>query len=90
MVIIFTLKDFIINKHFAAVSQETKPTELPISGEPNVDIFLDLIFPKGPQIFFLNGKKLQLLTPLDRDEENLSHIVFQVSNKLFCSIIFFL
>ncbi|XP_018578210.1 cadherin-99C [Anoplophora glabripennis] len=66
----------------SSVSQETTPPELPISGEPNVDIFLDLSFPKGPPIFFLNGKKLQLLSPLDRDEENLSHIVFQ----LICTV----
>lgn len=59
-------------------NQETTPAELPISGEPNVDIFLDVVFPKGPPTFFLNGKKLQLLAPIDRDEENLSHIVFQV------------
>lgn len=61
------------------MNQETTPTELPIGGEPNVDIFLDLVFPKGPPTFFLNGKKLQLLAPIDRDEDNLSHIVFQAS-----------
>lgn len=64
---------------FAAIDQETVPAELPIGGEPNVDIFLDLIFPKGSPLFYLNEKKLQLLAPIDRDEENLSHIVFQVS-----------
>ncbi|XP_056636781.1 cadherin-99C [Diorhabda sublineata] len=65
-----------------SISQETNPIVLPISGEPNVDIFLDLSFPKGPPLFFLNGKKLQLLSPLDRDENNLSHIVFQ----LICTV----
>ncbi|KAJ3640599.1 hypothetical protein Zmor_027153 [Zophobas morio] len=65
-----------------SISQETVPPELPIIGEPNVDIFLDLSFPKGPSLFFLNGKKLQLLSPLDRDENSLSHIVFQ----LICTI----
>lgn len=68
-------------KLFTAISQETIPAELPIVGEPNVDIFLDLLFPKGPPLFFLNEKKLQLLSPLDRDENNLSHIVFQVSGN---------
>lgn len=63
---------------FLAISQETIPRELPIAGEPNVDIFLDLIFPKGKKTFFLNEKSLQLLAPLDRDEESLSHLVFQV------------
>ncbi|KAF5300091.1 hypothetical protein FQA39_LY11283 [Lamprigera yunnana] len=62
-----------------SVSQQTNPEELPIGGEPNVDVFLDLLFPKGSPIFFLNGKKLQLLSPLDRDEDSLSHIVFQLT-----------
>ncbi|KAH1012859.1 hypothetical protein HUJ05_011939 [Dendroctonus ponderosae] len=66
----------------SSVSQETTPKDLPIVGEPNVDIFLDLSFPKGPPLFFLNEKKLQLLAPIDRDENNLSHIVFQ----LICTI----
>lgn len=61
-----------------AISQETIPAELPIGGEPNVDVFLDLVFPKGSPLFYLNEKKLQLLSPIDRDEESLSHIVFQV------------
>ena len=66
-------------RNFVAIVQETVPAELPIIGEPNLDIFLDLVFPKGPPIFFLNGKQLQLLSALDRDEENISHIVFQLT-----------
>ncbi|CAH0553168.1 unnamed protein product [Brassicogethes aeneus] len=66
----------------SSISQETNPPELPISGIPNVDIFLDLSFPKGPPVFFLNDKKLQLLSPLDRDENSISHIVFQ----LICTV----
>lgn len=54
------------------------PEEVPIYGDPYTEIALELIFPKGNPIFLLNGKMLQLLQPLDRDEENLSHIVFQV------------
>lgn len=69
-------------KFFIDVNQETAPPELPISGEPNVDVFLDLVFPKGPPMFFLNGKKLQLLAPLDRDENDTSHIVFQVRTEI--------
>lgn len=61
------------------IDQRTTPTELPIFGDPFTEIALELVFPKGNQIFLLNGKSLQLLQPLDRDEENLSHIVFQVS-----------
>nr|XP_022907030.1 cadherin-99C-like [Onthophagus taurus] len=62
-----------------SITQETIPKDLPIFGEPNVDIFLDLEFPKGPPIFYLTGKSLRLLSPIDRDEDNLSHIVFQVA-----------
>ncbi|XP_026681390.1 cadherin-99C-like [Diaphorina citri] len=61
------------------LDQETSPPELPIFGDPDTDIVLDLVFPKGNTLFALNGKKLRLLAPLDRDSDNLSHIVFQVS-----------
>ena len=64
---------------FTAVEQQTTPPELPIYGDPYTEIALELIFSKGKPLFILNGKSLQLLQPLDRDEENLSHIVFQVS-----------
>ncbi|XP_050337711.1 cadherin-99C-like [Bactrocera neohumeralis] len=64
------------------IGQHTTPPELPIYGDPYTEIALNLVFTKGNPTFLLDGKKLQLLQPLDRDEENLSHIVFQVS----CSI----
>lgn len=63
------------------IGQETSPPELPVVGDPFQDIALDLVFPKLKPIFLLNGKKLQLLEPLDRDKDNLSHIVFQVTKK---------
>lgn len=55
------------------------PAELPIYGDPYTEIALELIFAKENPNFLLNGKTLQLLKPLDRDQENLSHIVFQVT-----------
>lgn len=61
------------------ISQETTPSELPIKGDPYTEIKLELVFPKGNPIFVLSEKKLQLLEPLDRDIDNLSHIVFQVT-----------
>ncbi|KAI5749096.1 hypothetical protein M8J76_004601 [Diaphorina citri] len=61
------------------LDQETSPPELPIFGDPDTDIVLDLVFPKGNTLFALNGKKLRLLAPLDRDSDNLSHIVFQLT-----------
>nr|CAD7198408.1 unnamed protein product [Timema douglasi] len=65
------------------LNQATSPAELPIVGDPFSEIVLELVFPKGLPLFILNGKKLQLLKPLDRDEENLSHIVFQVRTHFF-------
>lgn len=77
-----TITNYANNQIFPAfisdVGQHTTPPDLPIFGDPYTDIALELIFPKGNPIFILNGKQLQLLRPLDRDEENLSHIVFQV------------
>ncbi|XP_041989254.1 cadherin-99C [Aricia agestis] len=59
-------------------NQTTTPLILPIVGEPDVDIVLSTVFPKGPTLFELDGKRLQLLQPLDRDADNLSHMVFQL------------
>lgn len=61
------------------IDQRTTPPELPIYGDPFTEIALELNFPRGNQIFLLNGKSLQLISPLDRDAENLSHIIFQVN-----------
>lgn len=64
---------------FSAIDQKTVPEELPVSGDSYNEIVLELIFPgRKISLFKLNGKKLQLLEPLDRDNENLSHVVFQV------------
>lgn len=63
---------------FAVVGQQTAPPELPIFGEADKDIALELVFQKTEPVFSLSGKTLKLLQPLDRDKENLSHIIFQV------------
>ena len=69
---------------FSAIDQKTVPEELPVSGDPYNETMLELIFPgKEIPLFKLNGKKLQLLEPLDRDDENLSHVVFQVRNFIW-------
>ncbi|XP_011338456.1 cadherin-99C isoform X1 [Ooceraea biroi] len=62
-----------------AIDQRTVPEELPVSGDPFNETMLELIFPGRAPLFELEGKKLQLLEPLDRDDENLSHVVFQLS-----------
>jgi len=61
------------------INQPIKPAELPIIGDPYTEISLDLIFPTRNPTFTLIGKHIQLTQPLDRDAENLSHIVFQVT-----------
>ncbi|XP_047001442.1 cadherin-99C [Schistocerca americana] len=61
------------------MSQQTTPAELPVVGDPFSDVALELVFPRLEPIFILNGKRLQLLRPLDRDRDNLSHIVFQLT-----------
>jgi len=64
---------------FIEINQPIKPSELPIIGDPYTEISLDLLFPTRNATFALIGKKIQLTQPLDRDAENLSHIVFQVT-----------
>lgn len=70
---------------FSAIDQKTVPEELPVSGDPYNETTLELIFPGRQPRFKLNGKKLQLLEPLDRDDENLSHVVFQVRRARYFS-----
>ncbi|KAG8223914.1 hypothetical protein J437_LFUL001994 [Ladona fulva] len=73
----------LLQQHVSAkpeVSQSTTPEELPVVGDPfSGEIGLSLNFPRGPAKFALNGKRLQLLQPLDRDKDNLSHIIFQLA-----------
>lgn len=55
--------------------------KLPIHGDDD-EITLSLNFPNDSplrNVFQLNGKYLQLVHPLDRDKDNLSHILFTVS-----------
>jgi len=60
-------------------NQETNPRELPIIGQVGYDIELELVFPSGYSIFRLQNKSIRLTEPLDRDESDLSSIVFQVT-----------
>lgn len=68
---------------FPVVGQQTTPPELPIFGDADKDIKLELVFQKIEPVFSLSGKTLQLLKPLDRDKDNLSHIIFQVCVSTF-------
>lgn len=68
---------------FAAIDQETVPAELPVTGDPRNETILELSATGRLPLFTLDGKKLRLLRPLDRDEENLSHVVFQVGITFF-------
>ena len=60
-------------------SQRTRPRELPILGEVGQDISLELVFPDGQASFSLQEKSLHLTGPLDRDRDDLSSLVFQVT-----------
>lgn len=76
----FTLIKFICFS--SVIGQQTTPPELPIFGDAESEISLELIFQKTEPIFSLSGKTLQLLKPLDRDKDNLSHIIFQVCHTI--------
>ena len=66
-------------------TQGTTPEELPISGFPGDDIRLELSYSEESEQysshFELDGKALRLRKPLDRDEKDLSSIMFQVQNE---------
>ena len=53
-----------------------------ISGVPERDIELTLVYPKGAtQYFYLEGKSLRLRSPIDRDPEDLASLQLEVRNK---------
>ncbi|XP_076053074.1 cadherin 99C [Oratosquilla oratoria] len=59
------------------VDQLTVPTELPLEGTVGSDVLLELS-ESGKKHFVLNGKRLQLVHPLERDEEDLSTLILDV------------
>ena len=63
-------------------TQGTTPEQLPISGLPGDDIRLELSYSEESEQysshFELDGKALRLRKSLDRDEKDLSSILFQV------------
>lgn len=67
--------------NFTALGPHDTAKKLPVHGDDD-EITLSLNFPPdspGRNVFRLNGKYLQLVHPLDRDKDNLSHIQFTVS-----------
>ncbi|XP_058794818.1 cadherin-99C isoform X2 [Phymastichus coffea] len=62
-----------------STDQETIPAELPVIGDPRNETILELSSTGRQPLFKLDGKRLRLLRRLDRDEENLSHVTFQLS-----------
>ncbi|XP_014216092.1 cadherin-99C [Copidosoma floridanum] len=62
-----------------SIDQETVPAELPVIGDPTNETILELNLTGRQPLFTLDGKRLRLLRPLDRDEDNLSHVFFQLS-----------
>ena len=56
-----------------------------LSGEAGVDIELKINYPAEEvesKNFVLDGKKLRLVKPLDRDAKDLASIVFQVKLQI--------
>jgi hypothetical protein len=75
--------NFLRSSLLSAIGSHGNSPKLPIHGDVEDEITLGLNFPEGSDnnLFKLNGKLLQLVHPLDRDKENLSHIQFTVSLK---------
>ena len=71
------------------MDQSTSPRELPVIGDPYDQIELTLKYPDSKKYFGLVGKRLELNEPLDRDQDDISSIVFQVSKSIFLSFILF-
>ena len=72
-------------------SQETTPAHLPISGLPGTDMELEIHYaddePDSRRLFVLDSeKRLRLIRPLDRDEQDMSSIMFQVCNNYYTFI----
>ena len=64
-------------------TQETEPKELPLSGVPDDEIQLKLVYPKSAtEYFFLDGKSLKLKQPIDRDPKDLA----QISLEVICTV----
>ena len=63
-------------------TQGTTPEQLPIAGFPGDDVRLELSYSEESaqyaSHFELDGKTLRLRQPLDRDDKDLSSIMFQV------------
>ena len=63
-------------------TQGTTPEQLPIAGFPGDDIRLEMSYSEESaqyaSHFELDGKTLRLRQPLDRDDKDLSSIMFQV------------
>ncbi|CAG0904506.1 unnamed protein product, partial [Cyprideis torosa] len=67
------------------IDQSTFPPELPITGNSGSDIVLEIEEGRseGGRLFRLSGKRLRLTQPLDREDGDLSSLVFQLS----CTVI---
>jgi len=60
------------------MNQTTRPAQLPINGRVDDEISLQIASSTRP-VFRLDGKQLQLTAPLDRDNEDISSVILQVS-----------
>lgn len=63
---------------YLEMDQRTRPNLLPIVGNIDEEIGLQIASSTRP-VFQLNGKQLQLTAPLDRDNEDISSVILQVT-----------
>jgi hypothetical protein len=62
-------------------NQSTRPKVLPIVGDvPAGEISLTIASSSNPNVFALLGKELKLTSPLDRDHQDISSVILQVTN----------
>ena len=60
-------------------NQSTRPNSLPIVGNDSTgEISLAISSSSQPNVFALVGKELKLISPLDRDHQDISSVILQV------------
>ncbi|XP_065342021.1 cadherin-99C isoform X1 [Cloeon dipterum] len=60
------------------IDQSLSPAELPVVGDLGTQIALDAIHPPNLRYFDLDGKRVKLTRPIDRESINATHLIFQL------------
>ena len=71
--------DDLLNISNPETNQSTRPNSLPIVGNDSTgEISLAISSSSQPNVFALVGKELKLISPLDRDHQDISSVILQV------------